>query len=58
MPVHLQPYYRDLGFTPGYCPEAEAHGETAITIPLYATMTDQQQDEVVDAMRIVLQAVL
>ncbi len=25
-PVHLQPYYRALGFREGLCPEAEAHG--------------------------------
>ena len=26
MPVHLQPYYRALGFAAGQYPEAEAHG--------------------------------
>ena len=46
-PVHLQPYYRDLGFAKGHCPEAEAHGESAITLPLYPSLTDQQQDEVI-----------
>ncbi len=49
-PVHLQPYYRDLGFAPGLCPEAEAYGEEAITLPLYPQMTDAQQDEVVTAL--------
>jgi len=49
-PVHLQPYYRAMGFAPGQFPEAEAHGETAITLPLYAAMTDAQQDEAVDAL--------
>ncbi|HHT9112405.1 MAG TPA: UDP-4-amino-4,6-dideoxy-N-acetyl-beta-L-altrosamine transaminase [Candidatus Wunengus sp. YC65] len=54
MPVHLQPYYRELGFTPGQYPEAEAHGETAITLPLYPTLTDQEQEQVVDALHQVL----
>ncbi len=50
-PVHLQPYYRALGFAPGRFPEAEAHGEEAITLPLYPTMTEAQQDQVVDAVK-------
>jgi UDP-4-amino-4,6-dideoxy-N-acetyl-beta-L-altrosamine transaminase len=54
MPVHLQPYYRDLGFHEGQFPEAEAYGASAITLPLYPSMSDQQQDQVVQAMRDVL----
>jgi UDP-4-amino-4,6-dideoxy-N-acetyl-beta-L-altrosamine transaminase len=54
MPVHLQPYYRHLGFSAGQYPEAEAHGKSAITLPLYASMTDEQQDEVVAALDEVL----
>ena len=54
MPVHLQPYYRDLGFTDGQYPEAEAYGESAITLPLYAGLTDAQQDRVVAAVKEVL----
>lgn len=51
MPVYLQPYYRDLGFTPGHCPEAEAYYASAISIPLYAELTDAGQDSVVTALR-------
>jgi dTDP-4-amino-4,6-dideoxygalactose transaminase len=51
LPVHLQPYYRDLGFGPGWCPEAEAHGREAITLPLHATLTEADQDRVVAAVR-------
>lgn len=50
MPVHLQPYYRELGFSPGQYPEAEAHGEEAITLPLYPTLTDREQDLVISAL--------
>ena len=49
-PVHLQPYYRELGFAPGQYPEAEAHGESAVTLPLYAALSDQEQDRVVGAL--------
>lgn len=51
MPVYLQPYYLDLGFAPGYCPEAEAYYASAISIPLYADLTDAGQDRVVAALR-------
>jgi len=54
MPVHLQPYYRDLGFSPGLCPEAERYGRDAISLPLYPGLNEAQQDEVVSALREVL----
>jgi len=56
MPVHLQPYYRDLGFTNGQFPESEAYGESAITLPLYPSMTDEAHSEVVTALRQILAA--
>lgn len=54
MPVHLQPYYRNLGFGPGMFPEAEAYGDSAITLPLYVGLSDADQDEVVRALSDVL----
>ncbi len=50
MPVHLQPYYRGLGFVAGQFPESEAHGAEALTLPLYPTLTDTEQDTVVRAL--------
>jgi dTDP-4-amino-4,6-dideoxygalactose transaminase len=47
--VHLQPYYRALGFAPGQFPEAEAYGRSALTLPLYPTLTETEQDCVVSA---------
>ena len=47
-PVYLQPYYRALGFEPGHCPEAEAYYSRALTLPLYAAMSDRDFDAVVD----------
>ncbi|MEO0872595.1 MAG: UDP-4-amino-4,6-dideoxy-N-acetyl-beta-L-altrosamine transaminase [Pseudomonadota bacterium] len=49
IPVYLQPYYRDLGFAPGHCPEAEAYYAEAISLPMFPTLTDDQQSEVVAA---------
>ncbi len=51
IPVHLQPFYRKLGFVPGQFPEAEAYYSEALTLPLYATLTDGQQDEVVAVLK-------
>lgn len=48
IPVHTHPYFRRLGFQPRQYPNAEAHYARAITIPLFATLTETQQDDVVD----------
>jgi UDP-4-amino-4,6-dideoxy-N-acetyl-beta-L-altrosamine transaminase len=50
IPVHLQPYYRQLGFGPGMFPEAEKYYEEAITLPLFPMMTKAEQDTVVAAL--------
>lgn len=47
LPIHLQPYYRKLGFGPGDFPHAERYGERAITLPLFPAMTHEDQDRVV-----------
>jgi dTDP-4-amino-4,6-dideoxygalactose transaminase len=51
IPVHLQPYYRDLGFAEGDFPEAERYYAEAISLPLYPLLTDEQQDHVVEQLR-------
>jgi dTDP-4-amino-4,6-dideoxygalactose transaminase len=42
-PVHLQPYYRRLGFAEGQYSEAEKYAGEAITLPLYPTMAEDEQ---------------
>lgn len=54
IPVHTQPYYRQLGFRTGDFPAAESYYAEAISLPLFYAMTDQQQDQVVQALREVL----
>ncbi|MEZ5605347.1 MAG: UDP-4-amino-4,6-dideoxy-N-acetyl-beta-L-altrosamine transaminase [Burkholderiaceae bacterium] len=51
IPVHTQPYYRRMGFSFGDFPRAEAYYAQAISLPMFATLTDAQQDEVVAALR-------
>lgn len=50
VPVHLQPHYAALGFRPGQFPEAEAYYRQAITLPLFAGLTEADQDAVVRAL--------
>ncbi len=54
IPVHTQPYYQKLGFGKGDFPAAEKYYKEAFTLPLYYSLTDEQQDEVVDALREIL----
>jgi dTDP-4-amino-4,6-dideoxygalactose transaminase len=54
IPVHLQPYYRALGFAGGDFPFAEAYYQRAISIPLYSGLTDPEQDQVVTALKAAL----
>ena len=58
IPVHLQPYYRALGFGPGQYPAAEAYYAEAITLPLYPALTDEAQAQVVDALAAALSGAL
>ena len=51
IPVYRQPYYSDLGFKAGLCPEAEQYYAKAISLPMYPALTDAQQDQVVSALR-------
>lgn len=50
IPVHTQPYYRDLGFRDGAFPAAERYYAEAISLPLYPGMTESMQDSVVAAL--------
>lgn len=51
MPVHLQPYYRSLGFSEGLFPQAEAYGGDAISLPMFPTLTEESQDQVARLLR-------
>jgi dTDP-4-amino-4,6-dideoxygalactose transaminase len=51
IPLHLQPAYRYLELEPDSFPISEQAAGEVLTLPLYAEMTDEQQDEVVAAIR-------
>jgi UDP-4-amino-4,6-dideoxy-N-acetyl-beta-L-altrosamine transaminase len=50
IPVHTQPHYRELGFRQGDFPEAERYYEEAVTLPLYYSLTLEEQDQVIAAL--------
>ncbi|OWY37924.1 UDP-4-amino-4,6-dideoxy-N-acetyl-beta-L-altrosamine transaminase [Xenophilus sp. AP218F] len=50
-PIYQQPYYRQLGFPPGLCPEAEAYYQRALSLPLYFDLSDEAFDRVIAAFR-------
>jgi len=51
IPVHLQPYYQELGFQRGDFPEAEAFYEECLSLPMYPTLTPGEQQRVIDVVR-------
>jgi UDP-4-amino-4,6-dideoxy-N-acetyl-beta-L-altrosamine transaminase len=54
IPIYRQPYYEELGFRQGHCPEAEAYYSTAISIPMYSALTKSQLRSVKEALLKVL----
>lgn len=50
IPVHTQPYYQKQGFKDGDFPNSEKYYEEAFTLPLYYSLTDEQQDYIVKSL--------
>lgn len=48
IPVYLQPYYFNLGFRRGHCPEAENYFREAISIPIYPDLSLSDQKKVIE----------
>ncbi len=52
IPVHLQPYYRkNFGYQKGDFPIAEDYYDHALSLPLYPTLKDEEQELVIDEVR-------
>lgn len=51
IPVYLQPYFQRMGFDTASFPQAQAYYREAISLPMYSTLTEQQQDAVAVALR-------
>ncbi len=47
VPVHLQPYYRRLGFQRGDFPVSESFYSSALSLPMFPALTDSDVDRVI-----------
>ncbi|GGM31932.1 UDP-4-amino-4,6-dideoxy-N-acetyl-beta-L-altrosamine transaminase [Paraliobacillus quinghaiensis] len=54
IPVHLLPYYSQLGYQRGICPGAEKLYEEIITLPLFPAMTEEDVTDVIAAVNKVI----
>lgn len=54
IPVHLQPYYRRLGFKKGDCPVAEAEYRRLISLPIYPLLKSAEARYVVSMLKKIL----
>jgi dTDP-4-amino-4,6-dideoxygalactose transaminase len=43
-----------MGFKAGYCPEAESYHRDALSIPMYPTLSTEEQDRVIDTLKKVI----
>lgn len=51
VPVYYFPYYQSMGFKRGICPKAEAVYDTIMSIPLYPSLTDEDVNDVINAVK-------
>lgn len=51
IPTYSFPHYQRLGYQMGACPNAERLYERIISIPLFYSMTDEQQEKVIEAVK-------
>lgn len=54
IPVHIQPYYQQLGFNRGDFPESETYYEEALTLPLYVDLTETDINFITQKLRDIL----
>jgi UDP-4-amino-4,6-dideoxy-N-acetyl-beta-L-altrosamine transaminase len=47
IPVHLMPYYKNLGWKTGDFPHAEKYYKSCLSLPMYPTLTIEEQEYVI-----------
>lgn len=56
IPIHLQPFYRKKGFSPGDFPNSEKYYSRTLSIPLHPGLTEKDQHKIVSALKDALSA--
>ena len=56
IPVPSQPYYKNLGFSDEDYPHGLSYFQEAISLPLFPTMTTEQQDKIVSVLSEILRS--
>lgn len=51
VPLHLMPYYRQFGNNPGDLPVVENYYEHCLSLPMFPTLTDEEQDYVIEKVK-------
>ncbi len=51
IPCHLMPYYREQGWREGDLPYAEKYYQGCISLPMYPTLTDEDQTRVINIIK-------
>ncbi len=51
IPVHTMPYYKELGWKNGDFPNAEAYYSKCLSLPMFPTLTDEEQDFVIESIK-------
>ena len=47
VPAHTMPYYRQFGWKKGDCPVAESYYAHCLALPMFPTLTDEEQEYVI-----------
>ena len=53
-PIHLQPYYKKIGFKQGDFPIAENYGRSAISLPLYIDLSLNEQKKIIGILKSII----
>ena len=48
IPVHLMPYYRDLGWKVGDMPISEEYYDHCLSLPIYPTLSEREQNWIIE----------
>ncbi|HKK74713.1 MAG TPA: UDP-4-amino-4,6-dideoxy-N-acetyl-beta-L-altrosamine transaminase [Saprospiraceae bacterium] len=51
VPLHTMPYYQQYGFKKGDFPVAEAYYKRGLSLPMYPTLTEEEQDYVIEQVK-------